>query len=170
MEVFFDEFEEYVKNKYGEESYLKKLMEDTLLPLQEALEKITSGDILESLFGKVKSQSILKEPLKKLASQITNSSLNLNTAIQPKATTESGLEEKPKEIILLDIGNAALTKIHSIVGVSDRERKLLEASKDKERRGSGNNAVGFILEKLLKGGLVIAGLTALMGGLFTDGK
>jgi hypothetical protein len=169
MEIFFDEFEEYVKNKYGEESYLKKLMEQTLLPLKEALEKITTDDIVESLFGKVDSPSILKDPIKKLSEAISSYTLSPST-LNPQIASqnnevESGLVEKPKEVILVDIGNDALNKIYGAIS-QDGDNE----SKAKPNTAGGGGSASNLIGMLLKGGLVIAGLTALMGGFFTDGK
>lgn len=170
MELFFDEFETYVKNKYGEESYLKTLMEETLLPLKKSLERITPKDITESLFGKVDAGKILKEPLKSLGDSITPNKILKPAQISPQAPKqESGLSEKPKEVIVASFGKDALTSIYAAVGVAAKENLKLKDSK-KQNESSGGDGGGGILNSLLKGGLLIGGLVTLMSGLFTDGK
>lgn len=170
MELFFDEFETYVKNKYGEESYLKTLMEETLLPLKKSLERITPKDITESLFCKVDAGKILKGPLKSLGDSITPNKILKPAQISPQAPKqESGLSEKPKEVIVSSFGKDALTSIYAAVGVASKENLKLKNPKQ-ESSGDGGGGGGGIIGALLKGGLVIGGLVALMGGLFTDGK
>lgn len=173
MEIFFEEFEEYVKNKYGEESYLKKLMEDTLLPLKEALERITTDDIVESLFGKVDGPSILRDPIKKLAESIssynlTPSRLNSGT-VTPTSNTESGLDEAPKNVIVAGFNPEALASLYSVVGVAEKEKAKAKSNTNDSDEDSGGSSFSLI-GMLLKGGLLVGGLAALMGGLFTDGK
>lgn len=167
MEVFFDEFEEYVKNKYGEESYLKTLMEDTLLPLKKSLEKITSKEILESLFGQGNATTELNKAINNLNANISSPS-SMAGVKSPTKEQESGLDKLPQRVEIVDINQAVLNKIYNSAGVADKasEEKSKKKSSEDENEGGGFGLLGM----LLKGGLLTAGITALMSGFFTDGK
>jgi len=60
MQDFFFEFEEYVRKNYGEKHFFKTLLEDSIQPLHDALEDITSGDIIESIFGDIDTTKFQK--------------------------------------------------------------------------------------------------------------
>lgn len=170
MELFFEEFEEYVKNKYGEKSYLKTLMEETFLPLKEALEKITTEDVLESLFGKVDAKNKLKEPIDKLGRVISANNLSSKTPPplpiqQTPSGQESGLTQS-LDVKIVGISNDILTKL--------TENNLKTESEKQEKQSlsgfGGSSSGGGLLGMLLKGGILVGGVTMMLKGLFSDGQ
>jgi hypothetical protein len=60
MQQFFDEFEDYVKKKYGQKHFFKTLLEESVKPLHDTLEGITDSQVLESIFGDLDTDKLQK--------------------------------------------------------------------------------------------------------------
>lgn len=178
--MFFEEFEDYIFDRYGEKSYLKTLLENTLLPLKEALEEITSERIIESLFGTETGNGTnpIKKPMDKLASVLGSLIPPVKSGTIPTINPQnSGPPEKEKGLIqnptieIEDISDVALQKIQAILSISSNQKELKTSENSNRARIEvpEEEGGGGLIGKLLGGLLGLGGLAVAAYGFMEDG-
>lgn len=176
MEMFFEEFEDYIFDRYGEKSYLKNIFEDTFLPLKESLEEITKEEIIESLFGKSARESNIKSALEKVRNtlesivalpntRIENVGISNKTESQEK---ESGLIQVPT-IIIDDISDNAARKIgESISKISNQDSNKITKNEVQNVDTGADPRGSSLVGTLLRGIIGVGGLTAVLGAFLSN--
>lgn len=181
MNLFFEEFEAYIYDTYGEKSYLKSLMEDLFLPLKESISEISKEDILNSLFSDKVIQNDIKESGKKLKTSIDKikdfislplSGNNLSKDSINKPEKESGLLETLK-VELYDISDVVESKIYNMLDyfISNSSRANLEDNNQYSRGPDSNDSSGeSIMGSLLKGVIGAGGLATIFGAFMSSNE
>lgn len=184
MELFFEEFEDYIFDRYGEKSYLKTMMEETLLPLKEALSEITSEGVMESLFGEDAKNVSIKKPLEKLKntleslagiSPILTNRVNTTSTSKGDGDKEKSLLQIP-EVTIHSLGNDAASQIWDMISAASNQN-IISDSEDKgnqirrtEEDDEGGGGLLKVIGKLLGGTLLIGGLALLLKAFESDGR
>ncbi len=150
MQQFFDEFEDYIKKKYGEKHFFKNLLEESVKPLHDTLEGITDIQVLEKIFGDIDTEK-LQKAINEL--KLPSFQQNNNQLIAPER--EEGLSKEAIPVFIKGI-----------------DKNILDALSSKsfnnvngESSGRGGSSLAGVGGGAIAGGLAgIGAATAMFGG------